>query len=108
MKFQKILKYVALFLFILPFILNQIWYVGGDEWMYWISRSLCYSEIIVFGLLLLVFSRKPRIKNGSQEKSPFMKIVLFVYGIILVVIGIFLFIMIIGRLFQGCQPLSCV
>ena len=92
MKLQKVTKITILFLFILPFILNQIWYVGGPEWAYWVSRYLWYSEILVFGLLMSVIPQKTRIwmydKDEWQEKSLIDKISFVVYGIFLMIIGI--------------------
>lgn len=112
MKLQKLIKFIVLFLFILPFVLNQIWYAGEVEWMYWVSSYLCYSEILVLGLLLTIIPKKTRNwmndKNDLQERSLFMKIASAVFGIVLVVIGIFTLTMITGRLLQECKPLlSC-
>lgn len=116
MKLRKIAIFIVLFLFILPFVLNQIWYVGGSEWMYWLSSYLCYSQILILGFLLVVMVVLPR-KLGiwlswlNNDSSPYeqklsMKITYFVYGLILVTIGIFLLGITTGRFLRECQPLS--
>ena len=107
MRFQKIIGYAIPPLFILPFILNSVWYSWGGDWLYWVSRSLWSLGVIVFGLIVIVVIIKLKNNKKLQDQSLFMKIVLFVYGIILVAIGIFLLSTVIGRLFQGCQPLNC-
>ena len=108
MRFQKTIGYAIPALFILPFILNSVWYSWGGDWLYWVSRSLWSLGVIALGVTVLVVIIKLENKKKLQDESLFMKIVLFVFGIILVAIGFFLlFATVIGRLLQGCQPLNC-
>jgi hypothetical protein len=108
---------IILALFIAPFCLNQFWYVGGGEWLYWFSRYLCYSEIVVAGLLMVLVSRQFRdwinrnpLTGASVGRTgdwtEMRHIGMQIAGIVLLIIGIGLLYMMTNRLLQECIPIS--
>ena len=75
MKTTRVVKFAFLFIIVLAFVLNIVWSVRGNEdaWMYWTSRYLISSAMIILGFLMCVIPRQIRIliyrKDDWQEKS---------------------------------------
>ena len=115
MKHRKKAMFVVLFLFISPFLFRQISSAGGIEWMYWLSSYLCYSQMLVFGTLLVVVPKKLRnwLNWLNNEDAPydhrfFMKIFYALFGLGIMVMGLLNLFITTRRFFTECQPiLSC-
>jgi hypothetical protein len=108
---------IVLALFIAPFCMNQIWYVGGGEWLYWLSSYLCYSQMVVAGLLMVLVSRQFRdwvnrnpLTGASVGKpddwTELRHAVMQIAGVVLLIIGMGLLFMITKRFLQECVPIS--
>jgi hypothetical protein len=91
-------RMIVLALFIAPFCLNQIWYVGGGDWLYWFSRYLCSSEMVMAGFLMVFFSRQFRdwvnrnpltgASVGNRTWTELRHAGMQFFGVVLLIIGI--------------------
>ena len=115
---RRVAALVFLGLFISPFCLNQVWYVGGPGWMYWLSSYLCYSQLLVAGLLFILTPRRFRswlnrpIKRSTDEGDENgswgigLHLAAIFMGTIFVLISLFSFWTITSRFIEECKPLS--
>src|SRR4030066_401473 len=109
-------RMIVLALFIAPFCMNQIWYVGGGEWLYWSSWYLCSSQMVVAGLLMVLVSRQFRdwvnrnpLTGASVGKPDDWTELRYagmqIGGIVLLIIGIALLSIATKRFLQECVPI---
>ena len=108
---------ILLGLFITPFCLNQLWYVGGPEWFYWTSSYLCYFQLWIVGLLFVLVPRgfrnwlnqntvsSSRRKAGNRWSGG-LHLAYILMGLIFFVIGSFSLYAITNRFIIECLPLS--
>ncbi len=85
---QTRIKYIFLFLILLPFILNFFWSGTGLGWLYWSARFLGHTEELLAGILL-IFVPMALQKIFWHEANPnrWIAVLLIPLGIYFLVIG---------------------
>jgi hypothetical protein len=100
--------------FLLSFVLNNIWQGGKNLWAFWISRFLSGSEIIVFGLAFIFFPyfmlRVCLINKEDLKDNPkwMFRVIVPIFGISLVILAIYALAPVIGRYLTECRFHICL
>jgi hypothetical protein len=84
---QTRLKYILLFLILLPFILNIVWSGTGPGWLYWSARLLGHIEQFLAGILLINFPIAVQKLFGTKADRR-VAVLLILLGIYFLIIGI--------------------
>lgn len=84
---QTRIKYILLFLILLPFILNILWSGTGPEWLYWVARFLIGLEELVAGILLVFFPMLLQRLLGVKADRR-VAVLLILFGLYLLNLGI--------------------
>jgi hypothetical protein len=101
--------------FLLSFVLNNIWQGGENHWAYWVSRFLNGGEAVVFGMAFLIFP-KVMMKVCTKDNEDLsdipdwkFKVIGLIAGIPFSVFGIYFFSIGIKRwLIAGCYFIDCL
>jgi hypothetical protein len=83
---QTRIKYIFLFLILLPFILNVFWSGTGPGWLYWSARFLGHIEEFLAGILLILFPMALQKIFGTKADRR-VAILLILLGFYFLVIG---------------------
>lgn len=84
---QTRIKYIFLFLVLLPFILNIFWSGTGPGWLYWTARFLFSIEQILASILLIFFPMALQSLLGTKADRR-VSFLLILFGIYLLTIGV--------------------
>ena len=104
---QARLKYIFLFLILLPFILNILWSGTGPGWLYWAARFLGGAEEFLGGMLLIYFPMAlQRLFWPEANPDRRVAILLILFEIYLLVIGFDLLSLVSRRSFAECVNIA--
>ncbi len=68
-KNRPIILIIFSLVFLSPWILNSAWYLGGPKFLYYLARFSCSSNIILFGVVIIFFSKQLSIFSTGDERQ---------------------------------------